>query len=59
MTTLRRYLMLALFMMLPSVAVDAQTADASRANKNALANPLPPIDQDLPKVFETASFGLG
>ena len=57
--TLRRYLMLALFMMLPGAAVDAPTAEASAASKNELRSSLPPIDQDVPKVVETASFGLG
>jgi hypothetical protein len=33
--------------------------DGEGANKDNLHKNLPPIDQNSPKVFETASFGLG
>lgn len=58
-TNLRQYLMLALFMVLPGIAIDTRTAEASGAGKSHQGAALPPIDQDVPKVFETASFGLG
>ncbi len=56
---LRHYLMLAFFMVLPGLAVDARTTDTSRTDGKVLEKGLPPIDQNTTKVFKTASFGLG
>lgn len=56
---LLQYTMLALFMVLPVLAVDAQTANDSGADKNIMDKALPTIDQNPPKVFDTAAFGLG
>jgi hypothetical protein len=54
-----QYTMLALFMVLPGLAVDAQTTNDSGVDKNIMGKALPTIDQNPPKVFDTAAFGLG
>ena len=56
---LLQYLMLALFMVLPGLAVDAQTTNDSGTDRDIMGKALPPIDQNPPKVFDTAAFGLG
>lgn len=56
---LLQYLMLALFMVFPGIAVDAQTKNDSRTDGDIIGKALPPIDQNQPKVFDTVSFGLG
>lgn len=56
---LLQHMMLALFMVLPGFAVAAQTPNDSGADKNSVGKALPPIDQNPPKVFDTAAFGLG
>ena len=56
---LLQYLMLALFMVFPGLAVDAQTKNDSRTERDIIGKALPSIDQNHPKVFDTASFGLG
>ena len=56
---LLQYTMLAVFMVLPGLAVNAQTANDSGADKNIMGKALPTIDQNSPKVFNTAAFGLG
>lgn len=54
-----QYLVLALFMVLPGLAVDAQTTNDTRTDKDIMEKAIPAIDRDPPKVFETAAFGLG
>lgn len=54
-----QYLILALLMVFPGLAVDAQATNDSGTDRDIMAKALPPIDQNLPKVFDTASFGLG
>jgi hypothetical protein len=56
---LLQYLILALFMVLPGLAVDAKTTNASGTDRDIMGKTLPPIDQNPPKVFDTATFGLG
>jgi hypothetical protein len=56
---LLQYTMLALFMVFPGLAVDAQTTNDSGSDKNIMGKALPTIDQNAPKVFDTAAFGLG
>lgn len=56
---LLQYLILALFMVLPGLGVDAQTTNTSGTDRDIMGKTLPPIDQNLPKVFDTATFGLG
>ena len=56
---LLQYLILALFIVFPGFAVDAQTTNDSGTDRDIMGKALPPIDQNPPKVFETASFGLG
>lgn len=46
-------------MVLPGLAADAQTTNDPEADKGIMGKSLPTIDQNLPKFFETASFGLG
>jgi hypothetical protein len=58
-TNFLQYLMLALILVFPGLTVDAQTANVSGTDKDITGKTLPPIDQNPPKVFETAAFGLG
>lgn len=58
-TTFKRYMMLALFIVLPGLSVDTGAADAPRPDRNVEGKPLPPIDREMPAVLETAYFGLG
>ena len=59
MADILKYLILAVFMGFPGLAVDAQSTNASGTDKDIRGKALPPIDQNPPKVFETAAFGLG
>jgi len=56
---LLQYLMLALFMVFPGHAIDALATDDSETGRNIVGKALPPIDRNAPRVFNTASFGLG
>ncbi len=40
-------------------AIDALATDDSETDKNIAGKALPPFDCNTPKVFNTASFGLG
>lgn len=54
-----QYLILALFLVLPGLAVDAQATNESEADRDIMGKALPTIDKNPPKVFDTAAFGLG
>lgn len=56
---LLQYLMLTLLMVFPGLAVNAQTTIDSGTDGDMMEKALPPIDQNPPKVFDTAAFGLG
>lgn len=56
---LPQYLILAFFMVFPGIAIGAQTTDESKINPDIVENALPPIDRKMPKIFDSASFGLG
>lgn len=50
---------LAFLMMFPGYPENILAADETDKDKNIRGKLLPPIDRDAPKIFETASFGLG
>jgi len=58
-SNLLQYIILALFMVFPGLAVNAQTTNNSRTDRDVMGKALPPIDRNPPKFFNTASFGLG
>lgn len=53
------FLIASFVILLPSLWVDAQTTKHSGAETKVVEKVLPPIDRNSPKVFDTASFGLG
>ncbi len=53
------FLIASFVILLPSLWVDAQITKHSGAEIKVVEKVLPPIDRNLPKVFDTASFGLG
>jgi len=58
-TTLLQYLLLAMIMVFTGHAIDALAMDDSETDRNIMGKTLPPIDRNTPRVFDTASFGLG
>jgi len=53
------YLVLALFMVFPSPMVYTQTMYGPVKDKDVVEKTIPPIDQNTPRILDTASFGLG
>lgn len=53
------YLIPVLLILFPGISVNAQTTEISETENEIMEKKLPPIDQNVPIVFDTAYFGLG
>lgn len=58
-TTLLQYFLLSIFMVFTGHTIDALATDDSETDRSIMGKTLPPIDRNTPRVFDTASFGLG
>ena len=56
---LLKYIVLAIFIVIPGLSINGQTADEAKTGQKMKRKILPPIDREMPTVFDTATFGLG